>query len=367
MNVLWLSWKDRDHPQAGGAEVVSGKIMDHLVRDGHNVTLLTSRHSGSLPRENKDGINIRRAGNRLTVYAKAMNIFKKELVDWPDIIIDEMNTIPFGSGFYSKTKNVLLCYQLAREVWLYQMFPPISWIGYITEPFMLHAMSKKYSVTATESQSTKNDLVRYGFKNVHTFRIGMELAPVKSLKEKKRSNLILSLGSIRPMKRTLDAVKAFEVARDGNSELHMIIAGDTSGHYAEKVITYIKHSRHSNAIEVLGRIPTSQKLELMRQADIIVVTSIKEGWGLIVTEANSQGTPAIGYDTDGLRDSIQDNITGLLSPDGDFTTMGNRIVELLANQEKYETLQTAAWEWSKEFTFENSYQDFLAIMKSENF
>jgi glycosyltransferase involved in cell wall biosynthesis len=365
VNILWLSWKDRDHPLAGGAETVSSHLMDRLVRDGHSVKLITARYKDSMPRETKGGIEIIRNGGRYSVYAKARSLFKKELRDWPDLVIDEMNTIPFGAGFYSHKKTMLLCYQLAREVWFYQMPHPFSFVGFALEPLMLRAMKNKSSVIATESDSTLKDLRRYGFKNIHTFRVGMELTPVNPLPQKERSNIVLSLGSIRPMKRTLDAVKAFEVAKDKNPDLQMVLAGDNSGEYAENVLKYISQSRHRDSIDVRGRIPTSEKLTLMRTADVIVVTSIKEGWGLIVTEANSQGTPAIGYDADGLRDSIRNNKTGLLCPEGDFTAMGERIVDLLADDTTYQSLRRAAWQWSKEFTFDNSYHDFLAIIKDE--
>lgn len=365
MNILWLSWKDRDHPLAGGAETVSGHIMDRLVHDGHAVKLLTARYEGSVPRETKDGIEIIRNGGRYSVYPKARSVFKKELCNWPDLVIDEMNTIPFGAGFYSRKKTMLLTYQLARKVWFYQMPHPFSFIGYALEPLMLRAMNNKYTMVATESNSTREDLKRYGFKNIHLFRVGMELAPVDPLPLKKRSNIVLSLGSIRPMKRTLDAVKAFEVARDKNLQLQMVLAGDTAGLYAENVLAYISQSRHRDSIDVRGRVSISEKLHLMRTADVILVTSIKEGWGLIVTEANSQGTPAIGYDADGLRDSIQDKKTGLLCPEGNVSAMGECIVDLLSDNATYQRLREAAWNWSKEFTFDNSYRDFLGIIKDE--
>ncbi|MDD4353356.1 MAG: glycosyltransferase, partial [Candidatus Nanoarchaeia archaeon] len=40
----------------------------------------------------------------------------------------------------------------------------------------------------------------------------------------------------------------------------------------------------------------------------ILVTSVKEGWGLIVTEANANGTIAITYNIDGLRDANNNSI-----------------------------------------------------------
>jgi glycosyltransferase involved in cell wall biosynthesis len=140
----------------------------------------------------------------------------------------------------------------------------------------------------------------------------MHLTPLATLPKKKPTGRVLSLGAVRPMKRTLDIVKAFEIARDTNDELTLTIAGDVSTPYAKKVINYIERSRHTSAIDVRGRVSMDEKTDLMRSSDVILVASIKEGWGLIVTEANSQGTPAITYDTDGLRDSVQENITGYL-------------------------------------------------------
>lgn len=361
MKVLWLSWKDRGHPQAGGAETVSGEIMDRLVRDGHAVKHVTALYAGATEREVIKGVEIIRGGGRFTVYTAARQRYTSELKDWPDVIIDEMNTLPFGSAFYSSQKNMLLCYQLAREVWLYQMFVPVSWAGYALEPFMLRRLARKYSLTATESESTKADLMRYGFKNVHTFRVGMAQKPVQKV-EAKKASVVLSLGNVRPMKRTLDAIKAFEVARDSNSALTMVVAGDNSGDYGQKVTAYAKVSRHAAAIQVVGRVSSERRLKLMRQASVILVTSIKEGWGLIVTEANSQGTPAIGYDADGLRDSIQNGKTGVLVPNGDFTAMGSAINGVLADSKQYAKLQHNAWQWSKQFTFENSYNDFVALI-----
>jgi len=362
MKIVWLSWKDRSHPLAGGAETVSGEIMDRLARDGHEVRVITARYSGSSPKEYVNGVTIFRVGNRYSVYLKARNLYKKEFSNWADIVIDEMNTLPFGSGFYNKTKNVLLCYQLAREVWFYQMIFPLSLFGYITEPFMLRRLAKRYSMTITESGSTKNDIENYGFKNVRTFHIGMALKPLRLLKPKNKNNIILSLGAVRPMKRTLHAIKAFEVAKDQDKNLQMIIAGDATSSYAKKVIRYVQKSRHYDAIDIRGRVSATERLKIMQEANLILVTSVKEGWGLIVTEANSQGTPAIVYDVDGLRDSVKHNVTGLLSPNTDFKTMGNQIINILSNTKKYELLRLNAWQWSKEFTFENSFQDFLKII-----
>jgi glycosyltransferase involved in cell wall biosynthesis len=361
MNIVWFSWKDINHPQAGGAENISWHLMKNLVENGHSVHLITAQYPAAKKNDSIDGIPISRIGNRVNVYIKARSLYRKNLHTWADMIVDEMNTIPFGAAFYSKQKkHVLLTYQLARAVWFYQLPLPLSVIGYLMEPIYLYLLSRKYTCVLTESKSTKNDLMKYGFgaKSVHIFHVGTELTPVASLAPKKDLNKVLILGAMRPMKRTLDAVKGFEIARDINPSLILTIAGDNTGSYANKVMDYVKQSRHSEAISVLGRVGASERIQLMQQASVILVTSIKEGWGLIVTEANTQGTPAIAYDCDGLRDSVTDNITGKLVTSGDTSALGKAIVEMLGNPSSYEKIRFAAWNSSKEYTFKAGYRDF---------
>jgi glycosyltransferase involved in cell wall biosynthesis len=361
MNIVWFSWKDINHPAAGGAEHVSWQLMKQLVRDGHDVRLITARYEGSKARETMDGVEIFRDGGRYGVYPKARKLFKSRMADWPNLVIDEMNTLPFGVAFYSRKPRVLLTYQLARNVWFYQARFPVSIIGYLVEPLYLFAMSRMYRRVLTESESTRQDLRRFGFheRGTHVFRVSIGLNPVKAIDSGKPLDTVLILGAMRPMKRTLDAVKAFELARDRQPGLKLSVAGDSSGSYGEKVLKYIEKSRHAEGIKILGRVSSDERVRLMRESAVILVTSIKEGWGLIVTEANSQGTPAIVYDTDGLRDSVKDGETGMLVRSGDIFTLGNSIHELLADRKTHTRLSTKALEDSRQYTFKNSYADFL--------
>lgn len=365
MKILWLSWKDRSHPQAGGAEHISGEFMDRLVADGHTVRHITALYPKAPAHETTTvGVEVFRTGNRYTTYLKAQRTYKSMMKNWPDIVIDEMNTIPYFSYSYSKdAKTVLLAYQLAREVWFYQMIFPLSLIGYMAEPIMLRFMSHHYPLVLTESQSTKQDLEKYGFSRVEVFRAATKLLPTSSLTPKKSLTTILSLGSIRPMKRTLHAVKAFELARDKNLDLKLVVAGDTTGSYAQKVLRYAHSSRHADAIQIRGRVSEEERNELMESASLILLTSIKEGWGLTVTEANLRGTPAVAYDTDGLRDSIRAGETGLLCEPGKPERMADCISSILDRPADYDAMRRKAWIWSKQFNFDNAYSDFTRFLE----
>lgn len=360
MKILWFTWKDLTHPLAGGAEVVNEEIAKRLVDDGHEVIFLVGGYKGCKQKEVINGYQIVRLGNRYTSYYHAYKYYKSELSGWADLVVEEVNTIPYFTQFYTSEKRILVIYQLAREVWFYQMKLPFSIIGYLLEPFYIRVVNNNRVLTI--SNSTKNDLIKNGFKpeNIGIISMGTDIQPIVTLDgiEKFHTPTMVSLGRIEAMKRTLDQIKAFEIAKDEIPNLKLKIAGFGNSIYFHDLMIYIAKSAYKSDIEYLGKVSKEEKTELMRKSHIITVTSIKEGWGLIVTEAASQGTPAIVYDVDGLRDSVRDNDTGLICSQNSPNVLASNIVRLVKDDSLYQKLQKNGWEWSKQITFEQCYLDF---------
>ena len=354
-----MSWKDLNHPQAGGAEVVTVNLLKRLASDGHEVVLLTSRYPKSSEKDHLNGYQVIRNGGRYGVYFKSYQYYKKYLQGWADLVIDECNTLPFMTKFYVKEPTLMVFYMLCREIWFYQLPKYIGWIGYILEPVYLRMLSSQKVLTISES--SRQDLIKHGFEkdNIEIISVGIGITPVQNYRNitKYDKPTLLSLGSVRPMKQTLDQVKAFEIAKQSFPDLRLMIAGDYSGTYGESVQQYVSNSEFSNDISMLGRISEEQKIELTQKSHISLVTSVKEGWGLIVTEANSQGTPSVVYDVDGLRDSVKHGVTGLVTKTTPAALAESTIV-LLNNHELYDKIREAAHAWSKQITFEQSYEDF---------
>ena len=167
-NLVWMSWKDIKNPLAGGAEQTTDSYLKMLSAKKFNITLITSNFRGGKSEEFLNGYKIIRVGNRYTVYIKAFLYFKKKLEQKADIVVDECNTIPFFSKFYTKKKVFLLIQQQALEVWFYQMIFPISIIGYFLENFYLKLL--KNLTTFTFAKSTKKDLKLLGFKKIHILK-----------------------------------------------------------------------------------------------------------------------------------------------------------------------------------------------------
>jgi glycosyltransferase involved in cell wall biosynthesis len=164
------------------------------------------------------------------------------------------------------------------------------------------------------------------------------------------------------MKRTLETVRAFAYVKKEIPNAQLVIAGDMSGVYGEQVAREVAASLFVNDIAILGRISKEKKVEVLQRSHIITVTSVKEGWGLVVTEANSQGTPAVVYNVDGLRDSVRDGVTGSVTIQNKPELLAQAIVILLKDKDKYEQRRSAAHAWSKEITFDRSYTDFKKIL-----
>jgi len=100
----------------------------------------------------------------------------------------------------------------------------------------------------------------------------------------------------------------------------------------------------------------------MSKSEAIIVASVKEGWGLIVTEANALGTAAIVYDVDGLRDSVKNNVTGLVvepSPN----QLSEAIVNYLQDNELKMKLSKNALEDSRRFGWGKSATESLRILE----
>jgi glycosyltransferase involved in cell wall biosynthesis len=363
MKILWLTWKDRKNPAAGGAEVVNEELAKRLARDDHEIIFITAQFPDAQSEEECDGFRIIRAGNRFSVYWHAYRFYKKNLHEWPDLVIDEMNTIPFFAKWYVKQKNIMFVHQLCREIWFYQMPFPFSLVGYLLEPMYLRLLNDREVITISES--TKKDLMCFGFhpEKIHLISEGIELVPIKSLESQKfDAPTILALGSVRPMKRTEHMVKAFEILKRSLPETKLIIAGSIEGAYGAKVLKHTRRSPYAKDIACLGPVSPDKKIELMQKSHAIAVASVKEGWGLIVTEANSQGTPAVVYNVDGLRDSVKNGETGIVCAANTPENMAEHIANLLEDKKAYERLRKSGWEWSKEITFEKSYTQFLEIL-----
>ena len=363
MNILWFAWKDIRHPAAGGAETVADTMAKLLVGDGHSVIFLSSNFPGGKHKEHINGYSVIRVGRKFTVYLFAAFYYLRHLRAWPNIVIEEINTMPFFTRFYVFKKKKVLIFQLCREIWFHEFVTPLSYVGYFLEPVYMSLLRGMPFIT--ESKSTKRDLLGYGFNknDVSIFPIGVALPKREDNSVQKFTTFtLLSIGSIRSMKQTDHQIKAFELAKKNIPELRLYISGKPNGTYGAQVLSMIKSSPYANDITYLGYISNVRREELMKKAHCLLVTSVKEGWGLIVTEAGVQGTPSIVYDVDGLRDVVNFGKAGYMTKENTPESLAKSIIYVYKNYRKLDFKKLK--QWHSQFTYEKSYATFKKLLFS---
>jgi glycosyltransferase involved in cell wall biosynthesis len=357
MHILWFNWRDILNPEAGGAEVFTHEVMKRLADRGYEMTLFTSRFKRCQLNENIGGVDIIREGNKYTVYKQAKNYLKAYKHHY-DLIIDEINTRPFFTPKFVREKQVIaLIHQLARDFWFYETRFPLNYIGYyyLEKKWLLNY---KDIITLTVSNSTKIDLEALGFKKLFVVPPGLNVTPLSTVKEKEANPTVVFIGRLKKAKLPHHALQAFSIIKREIPDAKMWIIGD--GYLREKLESF-----KSKDVTFFGHVSNEKKYELLRRAHIILVPAVREGWGLIVTEANAMGTPAIGYDVHGLRDSIRHDETGITIKERSPGAMAQQGISLLRDSERLSKYSTNALEFSKQFSWDKTASSFHKILNNQ--
>jgi arabinofuranan 3-O-arabinosyltransferase len=140
--------------------------------------------------------------------------------------------------------------------------------------------------------------------------------------EKEPVPTIVFLGRLSANKRPEHAIRAFGLVRRQLPDAQMWVIG--SGPQEARL-----RQAAGPGVIFLGRVPEEEKRERLARAHALVATSVREGWGLVVTEAAASGTVSIGYDVPGLRDSI--GASGGVLTRADPASLATGLVGLLSS------------------------------------
>ena len=125
-------------------------------------------------------------------------------------------------------------------------------------------------------------------------------------------------------------IDAFALIADQFPSLNLIFAGRMGAYYAvlqKKIAT----SPYKNRIFMLIDLGHGQALQLIKAAQIFVLPSRVESFGLVILEAGLCETPVIACDTGGIPEIIQHNRHGLLFPLENTAALGEALKLLLTN------------------------------------
>ena len=222
---------------------------------------------------------------------------------------------------------------------------------------------KYYKAIIAVSESTKEALIRelgVSGKKITIISNGIDTDFYKPA-AKSLSPTILWIGRVKRYKRVDHVLLAFSIIQKQLPDAKLIIAG--SGDYLVKIKSFSKKLGLSN-IFFTGFVDEKTKVMLMASSWVVVSSSFVEGWGMTITESAGCGTPAVAYDVAGLRDSIQNNKTGLLVSDGNIGALAQALLRVLRDEQLRAALSNNALHLAiEEFNWDKKANDFLDFLK----
>ncbi|MCL4415734.1 MAG: glycosyltransferase family 4 protein [Actinobacteria bacterium] len=362
MDILIFSWRGPGHPHEGGAEASTHYHAKGWVNAGHNVTLFTSYYPGAKQEEKIDGVHIKRYGSQ--IFGVHWEAFKWYLFgNHPkyDLVVDEFHGIPFFTPIYVRTKKLAFIHEITKEVWALNPWPfPFNLIpaliGRIFEPLIFQLFYRKIPFM-TGAQSAKADLMLWGIpeKNITVIHHGFD-KPKKIDFPKSKKKIIIFLGALSKDKGVEDALQAFSILSTVDRDFQFWVIGKGEEHYVKQLKLKVDKMSLNKKIKFWGFVSNDKKFELLAKAYLLVNPSVREGWGLVVIEAASVGTPTVGYNVAGLKDSIVNGKTGILCNQNP-QACAKAILELAEDREKYQLFRKNCFMWCRKFSWEKSVKD----------
>lgn len=333
------------HPTLGGSGVLATELALGLGRRGHQVHLLATGHPFRLPKDTP-GVTLHTAASpshplfetrddSLTLAAALISLCRDHPVD----VIHGHYALPHGPGImlarralgpdappWALTLHGTDVTQLATERGYRELIRVAALdAGALTTP----------SAALAESAAAALDLdgpIEVVPNFVDTDRFTPLPAP------RGRPPTVAHVSNFRPVKRSLDAVEAFAVVAAAHPTCRLILIGDGPERpAAEARLADLGLSHRAHVLQARPSVAP-----LLAEADVLLMTSCQESFGLAALEAMSCGLPVVGTQTGGLPELIQEGVTGHLVPVADIDGLARATLGLIEDAEARHQMGDAA-------------------------
>jgi glycosyltransferase involved in cell wall biosynthesis len=349
--MLVVNWRCPKNPLAGGAEVYLREVFSRLVGRGHRVTLLCERFPGSAPEDAVEGVRIIRAGGRFTFnFTAGRQVGRLAEALNADVVIDDLNKIPFYSPWRTTRPVLAILMHLFRGSIFREISPPMAAYVWMTETMI--PLAYRRCRFAVLSESSKQDTVRVGIDpdQITVVPPGTDFDRFSPDASVGREPVVLHVGRLKRYKATEHLLQAARMLKERGVEFTAVVVGD--GDDKPRLEVLAAKLGLGDAVRFTGFTTEDEKVNWYRRAAVLVENSVKEGWGLIVMEANACGTPVVVANSPGLRDSSRDGVNGLMYDYGDIGALAEKLDRILRDAVLRDRLGRQAVDWARQWTWE---------------
>ena len=145
--------------------------------------------------------------------------------------------------------------------------------------------------------------------------------------------------NFRPVKRPSDVVRIFARVREQIPTKLLMVGEGPERLFVQQLV---KELHLTDDVFFLGEQDYIENL--LSCADIFILPTEQESFGLVALEAHSCGVPVVGAATGGLPEVVADGETGFLLPVGEIASMAENVLELLTQEQKFEAFRMRARE-----------------------
>jgi glycosyltransferase involved in cell wall biosynthesis len=304
-HVVFIAWRDLANPRAGGSEVLVDRLAAGMTARGDRVTLLCGGPAA------EHGYRVVSSGGTYTQFLRAPATYWRRLGD-ADLVVEVCNGMPFFSPLWCRRPLICLVNHMHTDLWRLRFPGPVAAAGRFAESRLM-PWAHRDNLFLTVSNSTAGALRSVGVAEDRIRQICNGVVQPDPPAPRSPEPMFLALGRLADYKRVDLLLKLWNRVRPvvGGT---LVIAGDGPERARIEALA-------GPGVIVAGRVTEEDKHRLLCAAWLLLHPALIEGWGIVVAEAAIRGTPAVGFDVPGLRDSVVSGETGLLvGTEGEFAS-----------------------------------------------
>jgi len=174
--------------------------------------------------------------------------------------------------------------------------------------------------------------------------------------------LLLSVGKLIARKRPVDLLLALKALQPTCPELAIAYAGDGQ---LRASVEACRSSLGLKNVFMLGFKNQTTLPDIYGMADILVLPSSQENWGLVINEAMASGLPVIASDKTGASaDLVNSGENGFVYPCGDIDALAEAVRKLATDPKLLQRMSTRSLEIIKDFGYEKCVEGILKALDS---
>jgi N-acetyl-alpha-D-glucosaminyl L-malate synthase BshA len=359
------------YPTFGGSGVVATELGKALAEKGHEIHFITYSQPvrlGSL-RKNVRYHEVNVSDYPLFLYPPYELVLASKMVD---VALHEKldllhvhYAIPHASAAYM-AKQILKAngHHLPFITTLHGTDITLLGRDASFEPVISFAINESDAVTAV-SQSLKTDTYKLFGINKEIQVVPNFIEPQHISNEIKQAlreeyvpegnPMLIHISNFRPVKRVMDVMEVFAKVREQRNAT-LVLIGD--GPERSKAEQYAREHQLQNVVFV-GNV--KNPMELLSAADVMLLPSESESFGLAALEAMACGVPVISSNAGGLPELNRHGVSGLMSDVGDVNEMAKQVLYLIETPERLNKFKRQAKERSESFNLQAVLPQYEAI------